>query len=213
MSGFGAHRFDILEAERELSAFRFLLQGMDRLKEREHILTAFKGWPNLCAMFGQFHGQIRTADRIRREFAVGPFRADLAVRLEGTRNFLFVEFEGARPGCIFRHSGRTIPEWSRDFEKGFSQIVDWAWAHDVHRTTPPFLNLFGERPNCVGVLVIGRDGELADPVSRDRWGWRSRKVQADGWIVTLLTYDDLLLHFDTDLKAKLEQASQIGRQI
>jgi hypothetical protein len=210
VSSFEAHAFDIVQAETELLEFGRLLQSTKDLKERDQILKAFDRWKNLCALFGQFHGKIRTADRIRREFAIEHFRADLAVGLSGTSNYCFVEFEGAKSNCIFRQAARSTPEWSRDFEKGFSQMVDWAWAHDVYKDTPPFVDTFGSsRPNCIGVLVIGRDSELRTATARDRWDWRSMKVTVDGWIVTLLTYDELHFHFDTDIKAKLNQASQI----
>jgi hypothetical protein len=195
MSGFDDHAFDIAQAEVELTEFRNLLDGTRDLQERDQVLKAFDRWRNLCAMFGQFHGQIQTADRIKREFTIEKFRADLAVARSGMTSVCFVEFEPAAPHCIFKQTGRSIPIWSPDFEKGFSQVVDWAWAIDVYKKTPPFETMFGStRPNCVGVLVIGRDTDLSDAIARDRWEWRSQKVGVDSWPVTLLTYDQLYLY-------------------
>lgn len=213
MSGFVAHAFDLVEAGRELGTFGDLLRENDDLRERAHILRAFAGWPNLCALFGQFHGRIGTADRFRHEMALAHFRADLTVGLAGTNNYCFIEFEGARRGSIFRRTGRGIPRWSVEFERGFSQIVDWAWAHDIHKATPAFLDTFGfARLDCLAILVIGRDHELADSVARDRWGWRGAKVKVDGWAVALMTYDELFLHFDIGIKGRLREASRVRGQ-
>jgi Domain of unknown function (DUF4263) len=214
VSGFEVHAFDLLQAQAELVEFGQLLHSTTDLRERDQVLKAFDRWKNLCALFGLFHAKIRTADRIRRECTIEGFRADLAVGLSGTNAWCFVEFESAKPHCMFRQSARRVPEWSRHFEKGFSQIVDWAWAHDVYRDTGPFVDAFGSsRPNCLGVLVIGRDSELRSATARDRWEWRSKKVVVDGWIVTLLTYDELYFHFDAEIKAKLTQASQVRGQL
>ncbi len=214
MSDFESHAFDIVAAQSEMDEFRVLLDGSEELKERKQVLKSFDGWKNLCALFGMFHGKIRTADRIRREFTVDKFRADLVVGASEGNSFCFVEFEGAKRKCIFKKESRWLPVWSQDFEKGFSQIVDWAWALDIGKSTPIYPTVFGSsRPDCIGVLVIGRDGELRDPVARDRWEFRSRKVSVDGWSVILLTYDELFIQFDTEIKSRCEYARQIAKTI
>lgn len=199
------HTFDIAKAQVELAEFKTLLDTNTDLKEREQVLKRFREWPNLCALFGKFHGEISIADRIRLESPIeGYFRTDLTVKLNDTDNLVLVEFEGASGNCIFKPSESTIDPWAQSFEKGFSQIVDWAWAIDEYRQTPLLRDAFGsERPNFIGVLVIGRDTALKDNAARSRWKWRSRNVLVGGGAVTLLTYDDLHFQFDTEIKSRL----------
>ena len=168
-SPFIEHSFDLIAAQTELAEFKTLLDSNADLKEREQVLASFKRWPNLCALFGKFHGQITIADRIKREFRVeGYFRTDLTVKLGDKDHVCLVEFEGATPNCIFKQGDRTIDDWAPAFEKGFSQVVDWAWAIDEYRHTPPFRDAFGsERPDFIAVLVIGRDSALSSMTARE----------------------------------------------
>ncbi|MBV8687769.1 MAG: DUF4263 domain-containing protein [Alphaproteobacteria bacterium] len=202
---FVEHVFDLAAAQTELADFRKLLDSNTHLKEREQVLASFAKWPNLCALFGKFHGQITIADRIKREFRIeGYFRTDLTVKLAGRDHICLVEFEGASPNCIFKPGDRTIDDWAPNFEKGFSQIVDWAWAIDEYRHTPVMRDGFGsERPDFISVLVIGRDSALESNAARARWKWRSRHVAVHGGAVTLLTYDDLYFQFDTEIQSRL----------
>jgi hypothetical protein len=199
------HTFDIAKAQSELAELKTLLDANTDLKEREQILKRIRGWPNLCALFGKFHGEISIADRIKLESPIeGYFRTDLTVKLGDTDHIALVEFEGASANCIFKPGDSTIDPWAQAFEKGFSQIVDWAWAIDEYRQTPLLRDAFGsERPNFIGVLVIGRDTALKDDTARSRWKWRSRNVLVGGGAVTLLTYDDLHFQFDTEIQSRL----------
>jgi Domain of unknown function (DUF4263) len=202
---FEAHSFDNKTARAELAEFKALLDNHVDLKERAQVLAGFARWPNLCAMFGTFHGRISIADRIRREFRIeGYFRTDLAVSKAGTDSVCLVEFEGASPNCIFKPGDRYIDDWAPAFEKGFSQVVDWAWAIDEYRQTGPFRDAFGsDRPDFVSVLVIGRETALANVTPMARWKWRSRNVNVGGRPTTLLTFDELHFQFDTELKSRL----------
>lgn len=204
-TAFDPHGFDIAQAQVELAEFKKLLDTNTDLKERDQVLSGFAKWPNLCAMFGLYHGRIRIADRIRREFTIGQlFRADLAVAKSGTDYVCLVEFEGASAECIFRPGKRKVDEWAQAFEKGFSQVVDWAWAVENHRLLPEFKDAFGsEWPDYQAVLVIGRDTALDGYTPRDRWKWRGRAVTVSGRPVTLVTFDELFLDFDTEIKSRL----------
>nr|WP_062228454.1 hypothetical protein [Aureimonas frigidaquae]BAT27396.1 hypothetical protein [Aureimonas frigidaquae] len=60
------------------------------------------------------------------------------------------------------------------------------------------MDAFGsERPNIVGVLVIGRSSSLSTAVRKDRWEWRRNKVKADSFTLTLVTFDELYQDFET----------------
>jgi hypothetical protein len=202
---YGAHSFDVNVAQTELSAFKTLLDTNTALAERKQVLANFAKWPNLCSLFGTHHPRINRADLVKRELRVGAhFIADVGVRRAGTDNVCLVEFEGAKPNDIFsaRRQGRKIAPWASAMEKGFSQIVDWAWALDTNRDTPDFQDAFGsKRPNVMTVLVIGRSSSLSDATRMDRWQWRSRLVKFSGIEgVQLQTYDELYQYFDIQLR-------------
>lgn len=203
---YSAHTFDVAAARIELAAFKALLSGNTSLGERKHILASFDQWPNLCSLFGTYHPRIHKADLVKREFKVGGhFVADLAVRRSNTDCVCLVEFEPAKDHDIFagnKPRGRKIAPWASGMEKGFSQIVDWAWALDVNRDQPDFQDAFGsKRPNVMTVLVVGRSASLTDKTRMDRWEWRSRHISYSGIAgVQLQTYDDLYEYFDIQLK-------------
>ncbi|MDP4026194.1 DUF4263 domain-containing protein [Methylobacterium sp. NEAU 140] len=196
---FDGHTFCLADAEAELAEFKTLLDTNADLAERSQVLASFKRWSNLCAMMGQYNARLGIGDLIRREFRILPhFRTDLTVRRAGTDNICLIEFEGASDRHIFEDGERGIDTWSRAFEKGFSQIVDWTWALDHYRRTGDYVDAFGgERPNIVGVLVIGRSTSLSTTVRRDRWEWRRNKVKADSFTLTLVTFDELYRDFET----------------
>lgn len=197
--------FNLAAAQAELDEFKVLLASGSILAERKQVLANFAKWPQLCSLFGFYHPLVKAADLVKRELKIGAhFIADLGVRRAGTDNVCLVEFEGAAKNDIFaaRMAGRRVPPWASAIEKGFSQIVDWAWAIDAYRDAPDFQDAFGsKRPNVVAVLVIGRSSCLSDAISRDRWNWRSRWAPPAGLTaVHLQTYDDLYEYFDIQIK-------------
>ena len=196
---FDDHVFSLSDAETELAEFKTLLTNNSDLAERDQVLTNFKKWPNLCAMMGQYNSSLGFGDLIKREFRIVPhFRTDLTVRRANTDNICLIEFEGASDRHIFEDSGRGIDTWARAFEKGFSQVVDWTWALDHYRTTGDYVDAFGgQRPNIVGVLVIGRSSALSSSNREDRWAWRRNKVKVDSFTLTLVTFDELYRDFNT----------------
>lgn len=195
---FDAHVFRLIDAEAELVEFKTLLENNVDLAEREQVLARFRTWPNFCAMMGQYNVRLGIGDLIKREFRILPhFRTDLTVRRAGTDNICLIEFEGASERHIFEDSQRGVDTWARAFEKGFSQVVDWTWALDHYRKTGDYVDAFGgDRPNIVGVLVIGRSTALSTTVRKDRWEWRRNKVKADSFTLTLVTFDELYRDFE-----------------
>ncbi|GFZ98658.1 hypothetical protein GCM10010923_03580 [Blastomonas marina] len=207
---FDNHVFNLTEAEAELAEFKALLETNTDLAERDQVLANFKRWPNLCATMGQYNSRLGIGDLFRREFRILPhFRTDLTVRRGKTDNICLIEFEGASDRHIFEDSDRGIDTWARPFEKGFSQVVDWTWALDHYRKTADYIDAFGsERPNIVGVLVIGRSTSLSTTARKDRWEWRRNKVKADSFPLTLVTFDELYNDFATWLALrKMDHAS------
>jgi hypothetical protein len=196
---FDDHKFSLTDAETELAEFRVLLTQNTDLAERQQVLAGFREWPNLCAMMGQYHGRLGIGDLIKSEFRILPhFRADLIVRRSKTDNVCLIEFEGASESHIFKSSDRGVDPWAQSFEKGFSQVVDWTWALDHYRKSADYIDAFGsERPNIVGVLVIGRSSSLSGAMRKDRWEWRRNKVKVDSFTLTLVTFDELYSDFET----------------
>lgn len=201
---FDNHVFSFTDADGELAAFKRLLDTNTDLAERDQVLRNFKTWPNLCSMMGQYNAKLGFGNLIKHEFRILPhFRTDLSVRRAGTDNICLIEFEGASDRHIFENSEHGIDPWARAFEKGFSQIIDWTWALDHYRKTGDYVDAFGgERPNIVGVLVIGRSASLSTAVRKDRWEWRRNKVKADSFTLTLVTFDELYRDFETWLSLR-----------
>lgn len=218
--GFDKHTFNLAAAIDELGEFKRLLDDNQALKERDQVLHSFDRWPNLCLMFGKFNLKVDIGDHYRRELSVANLmRADLGVTRAGSDAMCLVEFEGASPNCMFKpftpgtnskgkkRRPRQAAEWAEPFEKGFSQIVDWAWAIDTHRQSTEMVDAFGsDRTDCTGVLVIGRDTGLTAKTSQDRWKWRGKHVTVANWPVSLMTYDEVYRNFDAALKLRQADA-------
>jgi hypothetical protein len=92
---------------------------------------------------------------------------------------------------LARVGRKATKEWSRRFEHGFSQIVDWFCHLDDFKKTDRFHRNFGYgHIDFVGLLLIGRNEGLdADDVRRLRW--RTHNVIVNSHAVVCMTYDDL----------------------
>lgn len=211
---FDPHPFELAAAQAELAEFGELLGAYEDLGERRHVLANFSRWRQLCSLFGTYHPTLGAADLVRREFRVGAhFIADLCVRRAGTDRVCLVEFEGARKNDIFAASraGRRVDPWGAAMEKGYSQVIDWAWALDTYRDAPDFQDAFGSRrPSAMGVLVVGRSTSLSDATRRDRWNWRSRWATPPGLQgLQLCTYDDVYDYFDIQIALRAGRTAPV----
>jgi hypothetical protein len=187
-------RFDPVQCRQELDALRDLLAAKQELEENADIKPFFESHQQLAAFLGCYAwSQTRFGLLAYQNQLFGDFVCDLVVGDPVQSIFVFVEWEDALPGSLFRRQGqKATPEWSPRLERGFSQIVDWfCKLHDMARTDD-FEARFGVRDfYCVGLLVAGRDSELAHPRERRRWDWRSQKVLVNGLPVLCVTYDQL----------------------
>jgi hypothetical protein len=177
---------------REAQEFQAFLGGHTTLKERDEILPFFKARHHLSAILGAYNGLVIHYDRFAHEFDVfGPFACDLVAGDWAKKAYVFVEFEDAAPDSIFVETRRKTLEWSRRFEHGFSQILDWFYKMDIERHTPQFEQEFGTRdPHVSGLLVVGRRQDIG-PQERDRLSWRQRHLTVHGKQIHSMTYDDL----------------------
>jgi hypothetical protein len=124
------------------------------------------------------------------------FRADYVVCDADRERFLFIEFEDARQDSIFavKSDGQTgtTYQWSRRFEDGFSQIVDWHFRIEDYRRTSKLQEHFGSDSIVFqGVLIIGRDRFLESQGTRSRFDWRIANTNIHSRPIHCFTFDKL----------------------
>lgn len=209
---------DLVAARRDEGRLTALLGTGDPLGETADILPFLRTAPHLAAWLGQANANLGDADLLAMEKPLlGSFRCDIAVGDSATGQFTLVELEDARPNSVFELvRGRDYPRWSRRFEHGFSQLVDWAWRIDHERQSRATLAAaFGTTdPKFHYVLVIGRDRWIGD-ADRARLNWRRLHNGISGQRTTVWTYDDLLTFVRVRLRAAERDASaliQAGRE-
>jgi Domain of unknown function (DUF4263) len=194
--------FDPSICQSELTELKRLLQSKHSLSERDDILPFFRERQHLSAFVGSYHPKINRFDRVAFEYDLfGDFAADLVVGDSVKKSYCFVEFEDAASNSIFiSKPGKSSPEWSPRFEKGFSQIVDWFWKLDDLKKTEDFENRFNPRAiDYMALLIIGRN-EYLEPREKKRLAWRQQNLLVNSKHIYCLTfdelYDDLLFGLD-----------------
>src|SRR4051812_4286178 len=107
-------------------------------------------------------------------------------------SYCMIELESGTSDGIFANvKGKATKEWSRRFEHGFSQLVDWFLALDDQQNTQRFAQDFGHG-DCRfhGFLLIGRSPALSE-ADASRLRWRTRKVVVNSHAISCLTFDDI----------------------
>ena len=187
-------RFDPVTCRNELEELRGMLASGTDVAERSELLPFFRRSVQLSAYIGVYSPQITHSDLVAHEYSLfGDFTCDLVVGDSRRRAYCFVEFENAAVDSIFTLRGtRHAPAWSRRFEQGFSQLVDWFWKlHDARGSTE-FLHRFGATfPRVTGLLVIGRSTAM-EVREQERLQWRADRVLVDSRPILCITYDQLL---------------------
>jgi hypothetical protein len=183
--------FNHVQFKKELDQFRALLNTKKVLGERE-IPSLFKASLHLTAYIGTTLGNIGVARQVADEFQLmGDYGADIAFG-NREKQFCFVELEDGGPKSVLEKIGKkSTKEWSKRYEHGFSQIVDWFCHLDDFKKTERFHKNFGYgHIDFVGLLLIGRNEGLdADDIRRLRW--RTHNVIVNSHPVICMTYDDL----------------------
>lgn len=123
---------DLRALRAELNAFGALLKSGTPLSEANHILSFVRRSHHLAAALGFANHALGAPDLLALERPLfGSFRCDVATGSSTARQFTLVELEDARENSVFEAvKGRDYPRWSTRFERGFSQLVDWAWRID-----------------------------------------------------------------------------------
>lgn len=204
---------DLHALRAELDSFGQLFRPGTPLGEAEHILPFIRQSRHLAAAFGFANRALGVPDLLAIEKPLlGTFRCDVAVGHRTARQFTLVELEDARENSIFEVArGREYPRWSGRFERGFSQLVDWAWRIDHERQPSVTLEaVFGTvDPRIHYLLVIGRDRWIG-AAGRAGLDWRHLHNGISGQRTTVWTYDDLFTFIDNRLTAAEQDATDLA---
>jgi hypothetical protein len=211
---FNPYARDLRALRAELDEFGELLQSGTPLSETKQILPFVRRSRHLAAAFGFANRALGAPNLLALERPLfGSFRCDVAVGSSAARQFTLVELEDARENSVFETvRGRDYPRWSSRFERGFSQLVDWAWRIDHERQPSATLEAaFGSTdPRIHYLLVIGRDHWIG-AAGRARLDWRHLHNGISGQRTTVWTYDDLFSFVSDRLTAAEQDASELTR--
>jgi hypothetical protein len=180
----------------ELDDLGRFLSDNKTLKERDQVLPFFKGRAQLRAALGLLNANVELPDRIAVELELfGDCFCDAASGDSNTSSYMLVEFEDAMEYSIFRRleRGKTLRRWSPRFERGFSQLVDWAWRLTTEgSSSAAYRRIFGANDAAIHFLLIaGRDADLSsDDIVRLRW--RANNISFGAFKMSCCTFDDLL---------------------
>ncbi len=120
---------------------------------------------------------------------------DVAAGDSEANAYTLVGFEDAQEHSIFSglQAGKAMKRWAPRFERGFSQLVDWAWRMSAEgESSAAFRRIFGDdNPAIHLVLVVGRDADLTkDDLKRLRW--RAQHTSLGQFRMSCFTFDGLL---------------------
>lgn len=195
MKRFEPITLDASDLSRELDELAAFLDDNATLKERTQIIPFFKRRMQLTAAIGTFHGGISLPDRVASELDLfGDFICDMASGDSATNSFLLIELENAEKDSIFvKRKSKAMTEWSRRFEHGFSQLVDWAWRlYEEGSSSVAFESIFGARHASVHMLLIaGRDARLTES-DQARLKWRADNISFGAFKMSCVTFDGVL---------------------
>jgi hypothetical protein len=204
---------DVRALRAELDAFGALLQSGTPLSEANQILPFVRRSQHLAAACGFANHALGAPNLLALERPLfGSFRCDIAVGSSTARQFTLVELEDARENSVFQAArGRDYPRWSSRFERGFSQLIDWAWRTDHERQPNATLEAaFGTAdPRIHYLLVIGRDHWIG-AAGRARLEWRRLHNGISGQRTTIWTYDDLFAFISDRLSATEQDVSYLA---
>lgn len=195
MRGLERIGLNLTQLRLELNEFEALLNSATRLKERERIIPFFKPRKHLIAALGYTHAGIAHPDLFSTELSLfGDFTCDVASGDSSSKAFLLVEFEDATEHSVLGKAMRgKVRPWSRRFEHGFSQLVDWAWRLScTNYDSLAFRRIFEMNdPSIHFLLIAGRDADLNDD-DRARIRWRANSMALGAHRMSFLTFDGAL---------------------
>jgi Domain of unknown function (DUF4263) len=189
-------KLDVSALVKELDELEIFLKQNHRLRERKHVLPFFQSRKQLCAAISLTHGSVGIPDRVALELSLfGDFACDAASGDSKSNAYTLIEFEDANEFSIFKklQTGKSVKYWSTRFERGFSQLVDWAWRLTGEgATTAAYRGVFGENhAKILLLLIVGRDADLT-PDDLARVEWRASNISLGAFRMSCLTFDGVL---------------------
>src|SRR5262245_24005898 len=117
------------QAQREVAELVVFLRDNHLFSETK-IVQELKKRLHAPCIIGCLIAGAKKPDLYKFEITIlGTFTADLVIGASNTRRFVFVEFEGGGANSLFGPGGTAqMRDWSHEFEHGFGQLLDWAWA-------------------------------------------------------------------------------------
>jgi hypothetical protein len=134
--------YDPAKVRKELADLDKLLKSRPSLSERKDLIPFFKRREQLSAFIGTYALNIGPGTHLAYEFPfLGDFAADFIVGNREQGEYLVVELEDATPTSVFtKVTGKKTKEWSRRFDHGYSQLIDWFSCLDDYRRTNKFID-------------------------------------------------------------------------
>lgn len=196
-----------MECEKSLHQFASFLSTNLEIKEtgKNSLQEFFKDHPDLILLMGDFYTSMTPACYQVELSINNEFRMDFAVSDDKKSRFLFIEFEDAKKESIFRKKSNgkrsNSYEWSKRYEHGFSQLVDWHYRMDDLKRTNKFAEHFGSsHVDYQCILIIGRTQFLEEAGCQSRFRWRHENTLINSKVVHCVTFDMLL----DELKGRLD---------
>jgi hypothetical protein len=182
--------FSAVSAERELSSFKAWLAPRQFFGETE-VVAEIHARPHMACLMA-YTILMPAPDLYEWEFWVkGMFKADFVVGNNLSRKFVLVEFEDGDSNSLFKKGTKKYRYWSTRLERGFGQIIDWAWAKHSHPHDVTYTNAFnGKVVDSCYVVVCGRRPAVAS-MEEQRFDFR-RSIKMNGIDFQLYTYDDMV---------------------
>jgi hypothetical protein len=187
------------QAEADLDSFKSWITSRSRFKERD-VIRELKKYNHLCLLLS-FLGTRGKPDLFKHEFEIqGVFRADYIAGSQTTRHFTLVEFEGGEENSLFGPgSTNQMRDWGDQVQHALGQIVDWSWALNDAQHNKALQNAIGfQEFGRTYVIVCGRTPTM-DPIETSRLNWLNEHCRVTDTRVLLMTFDDLMLHFEAEL--------------
>ncbi len=178
----------------ELAEFKDLLSRNEELSEQTDILPFFRERTQLSSQIATIYSTtIVDVEKLAYEYDIlGDYKSDLVVGDPHRHTYCFIEFEDAKRNSLFETNGKkTKREFSRRFEHGYSQIIDWFYAIDELQRTAHLEGKFGSgKIEFEAILIIGRSKYLS-PEERNRLEWRIKHVIVNSKRIQCFTFDEL----------------------
>jgi hypothetical protein len=160
--------FDPAKVQRELTAFRRLLESKANLSERDDLLPFFKKRQQLSAFIGTFAPDIGPAAQLAHEFPFfGDFAADIVLGNRERGEFCVVELEDGRPDSVFSRVGKKATrEWSPALRPRLQSTGGLVLRPGRPEEDKRFTRDFGHgHVKFFGLLIVGRSAFPAEPLT------------------------------------------------